>query len=89
MAPQSATYCFSCARPVTEPHQIHRLEDGSACQGCVERTLEGLPALLPRVLAADAESYADLDIGAQEGGGPGFPQGGSGGTGFDLPPDCA
>ncbi len=87
MASQSATYCFTCARAVSEPHQIHRLEDGSACPGCVERLLEGLPALLPGAKTSEFAPEAEFD-GAPEGfHGGGYPQGES--PGFEPPPDCA
>lgn len=40
--------CITCGGGVTDPPQLHRLENGSACPTCRDRALEAVPAALPR-----------------------------------------
>lgn len=51
----SATYCFTCAKPITQALQVHRSQDGVPCPGCLERAVESLPSLLPSGRSARAE----------------------------------
>jgi hypothetical protein len=61
----SATFCFTCGQPVTEPPRLNRLPGGEPCPACRERALDAVPSVLPMPGAGRAgripvEPYGEL-----------------------------